>query len=92
MRGGVNSGWKGSLYGNNPCCLALCEIVGTQSQWQKGSGIYVVNREECVATRFFFVFDNSSSTNTNNTYNYNHNAYSMNLDANSLTLPKDILQ
>ena len=71
---GCTMTWKGSKFGSNISCMALCEIIGTQSQWKKGSNIYVINKEECVATRFFFLFQSTSGIGG--------------VSANSLTIPK----
>ena len=73
-RGAGGMTWKGSKYGANVCCMALCEIVGPKNKWDKGNGIYVISDEACVATRYFFLFDSSSGMGG--------------LSANSLTLPK----
>ena len=74
-RGGQGSmTWKGSIFGQDVCCMALCEIVGPKSQWDKNNGMYVISDEESVATRYFFLFDAATGIGS--------------LSANSLTLPK----
>eukprot|EP01084_Bolivina_argentea_P031267 57871_1 len=73
-RGAGGMTWKGSRFGANVCCMALCEIVGPKSTWDKGNGIYVISDEACVATRYFFLFDSSKGMGQ--------------ISANALTLPK----
>ena len=73
-RGGGGISWQGSRFGQNVCCMALCEIVGPKSKWDKNNGIYVISDEDCVATRYFFLFDSTNGLGG--------------LSANSLTLPK----
>ena len=48
------------------------------NKWLKTSGIYVVDAEEHVITRFFFVFQNSGG----------YNSHGKNQEANSLTIPQ----
>jgi len=73
-RPGQGMTWKGSKFGSNVSCMALCEIVGPKSDWDKKNGMYVVSDESCVATRYFFLFEGSKGLGA--------------LNANSLTLPK----
>jgi len=73
-RGSGGMSWKGSKFGANVCCMALCEIVGPKKTWDKGNGIYVISDEASVATRYFFLFDSTNGLG--------------NVSANSLTLPK----
>jgi hypothetical protein len=58
-RGG-NVSWKQSRFGDQPICLALCEIVNQPEEFTHHDGgepgIMVVPREDLIVTRYFVVF------------------------------------
>jgi len=80
---GAGQGWANSMLGQTSsfACIALCEVVDHRndsgSKVHVHGGIYVVEDDPLVTTRYFFIFSNSSFN-------------GQSIDADKLKLPEDM--